>query len=153
MFPPPLASAPQSWYRGCDLESLGEESYDPNYTAVCPSGFSQNSGWAPPNPILTMPTLAPNSAAYTNVASAILNGGPDGMPVAANAASAQPDQSLGPASMTNAVPSIIPPYWNSPPPPPPSLAQQLGNWACQNPALAAASIGVVFLLFSKGGKA
>jgi hypothetical protein len=152
-FPPPIASAPQSWYRGCELESLTDQSYHPDYTATCPSGFSQNSTWANPDPLLTMPSLAPNSAALTNVATAAINGGTDGTgAVAASPGTLTPGQTIGPATLTGPTPSIIPPYWNSPAPAPPSIAQELGAWACEHPALAALAVGGVFLMFSRGGK-
>lgn len=145
-----IMSAPQSWYRGCDLESPQQNSYDPNSLAECPASFSQNAGWSMPSE-LNMPSLAPNSAAMTTVANSVLNGGPDGVPVAASPGLAAIGQVLGPASMIGRVPQIVPPNWNSRPAPPPSLSDRLGNWACQNPALAALSVAGIFFVL-KGGK-
>jgi len=149
----PIVSAPQSWYLGCELESLYQESYNPNTMANCPAGFSQNSTWAVPDPVLAMPSLAPNSAATTNVATAVINGGSDGTTaVAATVGNAGPGQSIGPASLTNAIPTVLPPWWNSGPPKPPSFSDQVNAWACANPALAALAVGGVFFMFARGGK-
>lgn len=150
---PQVISAPQSWYRGCDLQSPEQNSYDPNTTSYCPPDFSQNSTWSMPGE-LTMPSLAPNSGVGTSVATAALNGGLAGLgdPVAGSPGTAQDGQSLGPASMAHAVPTIIPPNWNTGNPPAPSIADRLSAWACANPGLAALSLGGVFLIFAKGGR-
>lgn len=152
-----VISAPQSWFAGCMLASPEQNSYDPNTLETCPGSFSQQGTWAEPSPLLAMPTvtnmtsIAPNSGAGTSVATAAVNGGTDGTAtVAASPASAQPGQALGPASMIQPFPSIIPSWWNNPPQPQ-TLADRMGQWACQNPALAAVAVAGLFLICAKGG--